>query len=268
MTTDNQKKIANKRKDLQHKAIGHLTILVCCAALIWLIVGETYMERGYSAPVPEIRFDHDCKIPPNFLLRAIVESDSPKDLALFIKVQNFDTISDECSHIHIFLVPHGSKAVTTDVWASRLSKKLYFRTANGRGFALQFPMDGTGQHTPMIEFPDAVHRRSIEHSFFWLHFAPVFSRRDEISGKLVVEFSAAPFLIDDLKLRNGAMGSVFGDVAEIHLTEGHGFVIDLRDSHGEHGFALLNILIGVLAAIGTGSFTAFCRLFTRLMRDG
>ena len=268
MTTDDEKAIASKHKDLRRKAIEHLTIFVFCAVLIWLIVGETYMERGYSAPVPEIRFDHDCKIPPNFLLRAVVESDFPKDLALFIKVQNFDTISDECSYIHIFLVPHGSKAVITDVWASGLSKKPYFRTANGRGFALQFPMDGTGQHTPIIKFPDAVHRRSIEHSFFWLHFAPVSSRRDKISGKLAVEFHASPFLINDLKLRNGAMGSVFGDVAEIHLTEGHGFVVDLQDSHGEHRFALLNILIGVLAAIGTGSFTAFCRLCTRLIRNG
>ncbi len=258
--------MADDHKELWDEVIRHVGILVICIVLIWWIVEEAYHERGYSAPVPEVRFDHDCINPPDFLLRAVIENERPKDLALFVRVENFDSISSECGFIDLFLIPHGSMAVTTDFIANRLSDTPYFRTFDGRGFALRFLMNGTGQHTPVIGFSDAVHRRSIEHSYFWLHFATA-QRAEKLAGTLTVEFSpSANFLIDSLKMRNGAVGSVFGDQAEIQLTAGQGFVVDLRDSGGESGFALLNILIGAFATIGTGSFTGLFKLCIRLLR--
>ena len=200
--------MADGRREFMRNVIEPLAILAVCVALIWLIVDKTYQERGYSAPVPEIRFDHDCTDdPPNFLLRLLVEKDRPEDLALFVRVDNFGRISAQCTYIDLFLVPHGSKAVVTDVWANRLSDTPYFRTANGQGFALRFRVDGTGQHTPVIEFPNAIHRRSFEHFFFWLHFAKVSRRPGIPAGTLAVEFDPSPnFLIDGLPIAKWCCG--------------------------------------------------------------
>ena len=264
----NPNALATRKKDSYIRIAGHIIILLICVGLIWGMVEDIYRQQGYSAPIPEIRFDHDCMTPPEILFRAVVENNHPMNLALFTRIDNFTSISSGCSYIDIFLIPHGSKAVVVDQWAQRLSKESYFRTANGRGFALRFLMDGSGQHTPSIEFSDAIHRRSIEHSFFWLHFSSVSYKHDSISAMLKFEFNTSEyFLIDKLSMRNGASGSIFGHVAEVRLHNNQGFVIDLRNTQGEYWFALLNILIGVLAAIGTGSLIGLCRICVELVRE-
>lgn len=238
------------------RLLGHVIVVLTCAFLIWLIFEILYTQRGYSAPVPEIRYDHDCSAPPHFLLRTMAEDNGPRDLAAYVRVENYTSIIESCTFIDLFLIPHGSKAVTTEDWEGRLAETPFFRTHDGAGFALRFFPDQSGQHVPIIKLPGLVHQRSAEHWFFWLHFGPTLRAREAPEAQLQFEYTtSSPFIVDELRLRGAAKGNVFGDIVEVELAPQQGFVMDLLDSGGKYRFALLNVLIGVLASVGTASLT-------------
>lgn len=240
----------------EKKIILHLFTLSACIALIWVVVDSLYSREGYSAPVPEVLFDHDCKQPPEFLFRTISEDSRPDELTMYIRVDNFSEISHECSYIDLYWVAQGSKAVSTDTWSGRLEDKPFFHIMDERGFALRFSMDGAGHRLPPITIKNSVHKRSIDHWFMWLFFSPVIHKARDLSAMLTFEFMPKEgFLIQEVTAQNGSSSSVFGDTATMKLKNGQGFVLDMKDSAGEYLFALLNILIGVLASIGTSSLT-------------
>lgn len=252
---------------LDRRTLGYLLILIACVLLIWTIISHLYSQRGYAAPVPEIRYDHDCGLPPRFLIRALSETDDPTALALNVRVRNFAEISQGCTYVDFYFIPHGSKAITTAEWAKRLSHKYFFQTDDG-GFALRFLPEGTGHHVPTIRIPNIITRRNVEHWFFWLHFSEAMRGANETKSSLMFEYMPSNrFLIESITLRNGAKGSVFGDLAEVELHHNQGFVIDLADAEGQYRFAVLNVLIGVLASIGTGAITGLAKSIRLARRD-
>lgn len=242
--------------------LGHIIAVSTCAFLIWLIIDILYTQRGYSASVPEIRYDHDCSAPPHFLFRTVSEDDDPRDLAAYVRVENYTSIIESCTFIDLFLIPHGSEAVTTEGWARRLAETPFFRTHDGAGFALRFLPDQSGQYAPIIKLPGLVHQRSVEHWFLWLQFGPTLRAREAPPAELQFEYATSKrFLVDELRLRGAADGDVFGDIVEVRLAPEQGFVMELLDSGGKYRFALLNVLIGVLASVGTASLTGIGKHF-------
>ncbi|MEO0566532.1 MAG: hypothetical protein AAF066_02290 [Pseudomonadota bacterium] len=246
---------------------GHGLVVLISSAAIWMMISSVYFDRGYRAPVAEFRYDHDCAAPPRFLVRATTLPKRPGSLSFYVQIENYLEIGQTCTFIDLYMLPQGSKALTVSNLSEMLARESFIALEQGKGFALRLAEDDGGHRLPPIDIDAVIHRRNVEDRFFWAHFS---GRRDEPGAgmsRLVLEIMPSDhYLIDDLALRNGALGTVFGDQATITLSPGQGMAIDLLEKNAQHRFALLNVVIGVLASIASGSLTVLAGALLRSHR--